>query len=153
LTGNAVPLVQDVAVGRSGTGAPQYAISRAGTLVYARASAAQSPLASLVWVDRGGAETSIPGASEHRYRSPRLSPTNDRVAVDVREGQNDTFVFDFQRRTFDKITSSPRNDDWPVWTPDGQKIVTGANPGLVWRPADGSGASETLTNPTGRHLP
>jgi serine/threonine-protein kinase len=153
LTGNAVPLLEDVAVGRAGRGAPQYAISPTGTLVYARASAAQSPLASLVWVDRGGAETSIDGAPERRYRSPRLSPNNDRVAVDVREGQIDTFVFDFQRRTFDRITTSPRNDDFPVWTPDGQKIVTGANPGLVWRPADGSGADEVLTKPTGLHLP
>jgi eukaryotic-like serine/threonine-protein kinase len=71
LTGAAVPLVDDVAVARAG-GAPQYAISRTGTLVYARASAAQFPPASLVWVDRGGAEASIAGAPERRYRSLRL---------------------------------------------------------------------------------
>ena len=155
LTGNAVPLVEDVAVGRAGTGAPQYSISRAGTLVYARASAAPYPPASLVWVDRAGAEASIAGAPERRYHSARLSPHNDRVAVDVREGQNDTWVFDFQRQTFDKITNNPRNDDFPVWTPDGQKIVTGATAGLFWWPADGSGAGEALTKPkpTGRHLP
>ena len=145
LTGAAVPLVDDVAVARAGAGAPQYAISRAGTLVYARASAAQYPPASLVWVDRGGAETSIAGVPERRYRSLRLSPSGDRVALDVREGQDDTWVFDFQRRTLDKVTASPHNDDFPVWTPDGQKIVTGASPGLVWRPADGSGAEEALT--------
>jgi serine/threonine-protein kinase len=148
LTGADVPLVDDVAVARAGAGAPQYAVSRTGTLVYARASAAQYPPASLVWVDRGGAEGSIAGAPERRYRSLRLSPNDDRVALDVREGQFDTWVFDFQRRTFDKVTASPQNDDFPVWTPDGQKIVTGSGPGLVWRSADGSSADEALTTST-----
>jgi serine/threonine protein kinase len=148
LTGAAVPLLDDVAVPRAGAGAPQYAVSRTGTLVYARESAAQYPMASLVWVDRDGAEAAITGAPERRYRSVRLSPNDDRVALDVREGPNDAWVFDLQRRTFEKVTTSPRNDDFPIWTPDGQKIVTGSNPGLVWRPADGSGADEALTKST-----
>jgi len=43
------------------------------------------------------------------------------------------------------VTASPHNDDFPLWTPDGHKIVTGANPGLSWRSADGSGAEDALT--------
>ena len=159
ITGATVPVVEDVAVAGVGLGAAQYAVSRTGTLVYVPASAARGRPSSLVWVDRGGAEASVAGAPERTYRSLRLSPNDDRVALDVREGQYDTWVFDFRRRTFDKVTASrpgsagqtgpadrrgPRND-FPVWTPDGQKIVTGTGPGLFWRPADGSGADEVLT--------
>jgi serine/threonine protein kinase len=153
VTGAAVTLVDDVAVARAGAGAPQYVVSPTGTLAYVRASAAQFPPSSLVWVDRLGAESSIPGAPEHRYRSLRLSPSGDRVALDVREGQNDASVFDFQRGTFEKVTASPHNDDFPLWTPDGHKIVTGANPGLSWRSADGSGAEDALTKTTYLHFP
>jgi Tol biopolymer transport system component len=71
----------------------------------------------------------------------------------VREGQFDTWVFDFQRRNFDKVTASPHNDDFPVWTPDGQKIVTGSGPGLFWRSADGSGGDEALTASTYNQFP
>ena len=104
---------------------------------------------SLVWVDRNGREEPIE-APQRAYYSLRLSPDGRRVALDVRDGQYDTWTLDLERLTLDKVTSSPRNDPFPVWSPDGRRIVTGDGPGLVWRPADGSGADEALT--TASHI-
>ena len=142
--GPSVPIVDDVAVARGTQGAPQFSISRTGTLAYVPAAAMRFAATSLVWVDRSGREEPIK-APQRAYYSLRLSPEGRRVALDVRDGQYDTWILDLQRLTLDKVTSSPRNDPFPVWSPDGQRIVTGDGPGLLWRPADGSGADERLT--------
>jgi serine/threonine-protein kinase len=152
LQGTPVPLVEDIAVARGTQGAPQYSVSRTGTLVYVPASAMRFAATSLVWVHRSGREEPI-DAPQRAYYSLRLSPDGGRVALDVREGQYDTWILDLQRLTLDKVTSSPRNDPFPVWSPDGRRIVTGDGPGLVWRPADGSGADETLTTPNTIQFP
>ena len=115
LKGPPVPLVDDVAVARGTQGAPQFSISRTGTLVYVPASAVQFPQTSLVFVERSGQELSLE-VPERPYYNLRLSPDGVRVALDVRDGQYDTWVLDLRRRTLDKLTSSPRNDAFPVWT-------------------------------------
>jgi Tol biopolymer transport system component len=144
LRGAPMPIVEDIAVARGVQGAPQYSVSRTGTLVYVPASAMRFASTSLVWVNRTGHESPV-GAPERAYYSLRLSPDGGRVALDVREGQYDTWILDLNRLTLDKVTSSPRNDPFPVWSPDGRRVVTGDGPGLVWRAADGSGADEPLT--------
>lgn len=76
-----------------------------------------------MWVDRQGLETAVPGAPARSYISPRLSPDNLRVAVDIRDQQDDIWVWEFARRTLTKVTTSPGIDQTPLWMPDGRRLV------------------------------
>jgi eukaryotic-like serine/threonine-protein kinase len=132
-----------------------------GTVVYlvggigvAGAGAARS----LVWVDRQGHEEPIP-LPARTYTYPRLSPDGTKVAVDIRDQENDIWVADLTRLSLMRLTFDPANDFYPLWTPDGQRILfnSGATPGagnLYWRRADGNGPLERLTDTTnGPHYP
>ena len=143
--GDPIALQREIAVER-GTNAAQYVVSRTGTLVYIPASAVEIAAArSLVWVDRRGIEEPI-AAPARTYHSLRLSPDGMRVALDIRDEEADTWVFDFRRPSLQRVTFTPRNNPFPVWTPDGRSIVTGDGPGLARWPADGSGVAETLSS-------
>ena len=128
--------------------AANYAISRQGTLVHVTAEGVDTPR-SLVWVDRTGREMPI-GAPLHIYSTPRLSPDGTRIAVTIRERQNDIHVFDFERRTLMPLAASPGAESRPIWSSDGQRIVfASARDGatnLYEQAADGSGAVTRLTN-------
>ena len=144
ISGDPIAVENDIAVER-GTYAAQYGVSRTGTLVYIPSSVVGFAAArSLVWVDRQSREAAIEAPSR-AYHSLRLSPDGTRVALDVRDEDRDTWVLDFRRPFLQQITFSPRNNPFPVWTPDGEWIVTGDAPGLArWR-ADGTGVMEPLT--------
>jgi Tol biopolymer transport system component len=43
-----------------------------------------------------------------------------------------------------KLTSSPEANRFPLWTPDGKRIVFASGSDLVWMAADGTGPVETL---------
>ena len=116
LTGDAVPALEDVAIGI--TGFAQFTVADNGTLLYRRGGAA-SGLRALVWVDRqGGVE---PLAAELRwYGGLRLSPDGQRVGVTVLEANNiDVVIYDLAR------------DGGPL--------------NLYWKAADGTGEVERLT--------
>jgi hypothetical protein len=52
-----------------------------------------APLSTLVWVDRKGREEPL-DAEPNRYVYPRLSPDGTRVALDVRDENQDIWVWD-----------------------------------------------------------
>ena len=75
------------------TGAAQFALSRAGTLVYVPGgSAGAIAPRSLVWVNRQGQEEPIK-APPRTYTVPRLSPDGTRLALDIRDPENDIFTY------------------------------------------------------------
>jgi TolB protein len=55
--------------------------------------------------------------------APSVRPGGQQVALTVWEGQSDIFVYDLARDDFDRVTSDPHNDFFPVWTPDGRDLV------------------------------
>jgi len=135
--------------------AANYAVSRRGTLVYVPAGDTDAPR-SLVWVDRTGRETPI-RAPLHAYSSLRLSPDGTRVAVAVRDQQNDIHIFDLKRGTLMRLAPNPSADSSPIWTPDGQRIVFTSNrdgtSNLYSQAADGTGTVERLTTSPDAQLP
>jgi Tol biopolymer transport system component len=105
---------------------------------------------SLVWVDRLGAEhpTNTP---ERAYVYPRISPDGTQFALDIRDQQNDIWIWHTTRRTMARLTFNPVLDRFPVWSPDARFIAyTTEGSGISWQSADGSGAAECLVNSPAR---
>ena len=98
------------------------------------------------------------GRPARSYVAPRLSPDGTRVALEVRDQENDIWVWDFVRETLTRVTFDPGIDWAPAWTPDGRRVVFGSQLGggassLFLRAADGSGAIERLTQSANIQLP
>ena len=135
------------------TGAANYAVSRAGTLVYISAGLSeQATPRALVWVDRTGREEPI-GAPLRAYGSPRLSPDGTRVAAEIYGQSNgqgtDIWIWDFLLKTLRLLTFDASGDGMSVWTPDGRQIIyesrrTGTV-SVFKQAADGTGTIDRLS--------
>jgi serine/threonine-protein kinase len=151
-TGGSIPLTEKVAQvsafgGISAGGfstVGQYSVSQDGTLAYMQPTGA-SIERMLVWVDRQGRETPL-AAPPRPYVYPRISPVATRIAVDIRDQEQDIHIWDITRETLRRLTFAPGPEIQPVWSPDGQRIAYAeAGRGVGWRAADGTGSVEYLT--------
>jgi serine/threonine-protein kinase len=129
-------------------------ISSDGTLVYVPGGV-EAAARALVWVDRQGREEPLK-APLRAYMYPRLSPDGTRVALDVRDQDQDIWIWDLARETLRRFTFDPAEDQFPVWTPDGRRLLfnsTRAGPAdnLFWQASDGTGAVERLTESPNKH--
>ncbi len=146
--GTPVPVVP--AVVTTNRGAVDAVVAGDGTLVYAsggRVTGISAPR-TLVWVDRSGRETPIP-APPRAYLWPRLSPDGTRVAVYAIDQDLDLWVWDLDRKTLTRATFDPGPDPFPIWTPDGRRLIFSSDRAgaldLFWQAADGTGAVERLS--------
>ncbi len=119
--------------------------SENGTLIYVPGDE-EAAERMLVWVDRKG--RSEPVIEDKRsFNGPRISPDGRKLAMWM-DGQ--VWIYDIQRDTLRPLTSEGQNF-WPVWTPDGQRVVfptiRAGSPkvNLFWKRIDGSAPSESLT--------
>ncbi|MGB7219136.1 MAG: hypothetical protein WBD07_10045 [Vicinamibacterales bacterium] len=108
-----------------------------------------------MWVDRRGREDAI-NVPARAYFNLRLSPDGRRLALEIRDQENDIWVWDLTRQTLDRRTFDPALDGAPIWTPDGSRIVfysqrSGSGQGLFWLRADGTGTADQLTTAVGRN--
>jgi serine/threonine-protein kinase len=130
------------------TGTAHYDLSATGTLVHATGAPGLVPNRTLVWVDRTGREEAL-GAPPRSYLAPRISPDGLQVALDLRDQENDVWIWSVARQTLTRLTFDPGLDRYPVWTPDGRRIVFSSQRGppgsLFWQAADGTGEAERLT--------
>jgi serine/threonine-protein kinase len=121
LLGDPVPVVEEVMT--TINAAANFAVSRGGTLVYVPGSStALGVPRSLVWVNREGREEPLK-APARTYMVPRISPDGKRVALEVRDQEGDIWVLDLARDTLTRLTFGPALDGFPVWTPDGKRII------------------------------
>ena len=133
-----------------------YAVSQAGTIAYVPETATPDPPRTLVWLDRKGTETPL-NAPPRPYRTVRLSPDGQRIAVQISDQRRDVWTWDLQRQTLIQITSDNREESAPIWTPDGRRLVFnsrragGAN--LYRQLADGTGTAEPLTEGQSTFVP
>jgi Tol biopolymer transport system component len=146
LTGNAVPVAEGVLTDGP-TAAVEFALSADGALVYV-AGANPGVRRSLVWVDRDGREEAL-DVPPRAYTSPRISPDGSKVALNLRDEENDIWIWDFARETLTRLTFDPGQDRFPLWSPDGRRIAFSSqrdksrgNP--FWQAADGAGTVERL---------
>ncbi|HTR02551.1 MAG TPA: protein kinase [Thermoanaerobaculia bacterium] len=98
------------------------ASAAAGSVAYLQ----WSPRRRLVWVDRKGRELQ-PVGDVAFFEDLRISPDGRRVAVarrDSEHGQNlDLWVYDLERGTGSRITSSRTDEFSPLWLPGGDRLV------------------------------
>jgi Tol biopolymer transport system component len=78
-----------------------------------------------------------------------LSPDGNRVALDVRDQQNDIWILDLGPKRLERVTFSPAMDRNPVWTRDGDAIVysnsAAGNPNLYRKAANNTGEPAKLS--------
>jgi serine/threonine-protein kinase len=149
--GPAVPVLEGL---RSLSGLTGAGFSHSGTLAYTGGgSAAFGNQATLIWVDRQGAEQPLT-APPRVYLSPRISPDGGRIAFQVQDlAQNidiQVWVHDVARGTTTRLTFERANGN-PVWTPDGKRLIYTSSIGIANQSgtlgsvaADGSGPPVTL---------
>ena len=147
VTGEPVPVLEGVMTDASG--AIEFSLSANGSLVYVAGDPQGGVVRSLVWVDRQGREEPVAAAPPRTYTYPRISPDGTRVALDVRDQENDVWIWDLTRETLTRLTFDPGEDYYPVWTPDSQRVVFSSpreGPSNLFRKAaDGTGTVERLT--------
>jgi len=146
-TGDAVPLVASIGLGMNGRA--YFDVSETGMLVYWPVDGQFTEHRRLVWVDRDGRASPI-AAEPRSYTYPRISPDGTRLAVESRDEEEDVWVWDFNVETLRRLTTGPAPDQYPVWTPDGRRIVWSSfqddRNGVYVVNADGTGAIERLAD-------
>ena len=139
--GSPAPVLEDVEI--FGGGVARLSLAANGTLVYAPGSGAAGER-SLVWVDRDGREEAL-AAPPRPYTWVRVSPDDTRIVMEVEDPANtDIWMYDVRRGTFERFTVAAGHDRWPLWTPDGQRIVFASGTNLMSKAADGTGEAERL---------
>jgi eukaryotic-like serine/threonine-protein kinase len=103
------------------TGMADFSISENGVLVYKLGRS----VSQLKWLDRSGAEMESIDAPND-YELPRISPNGKSVAVHVtnsRTGTSDVWIYDLSRHNHTLFTAEPGQENGPIWSPDGSRIV------------------------------
>ena len=117
-------------------GIPSIDISASGTVIYAPTAA----VSRLVFVSRQGAEQPLNEVARS-YTNPRLSPDGSRILVQA----GDLWIQDVARSSFTRLT--PRDaviNAFPMWLPDGRRVIYRSPGGLRIQDADGSSNGQTV---------
>jgi serine/threonine protein kinase/Tol biopolymer transport system component len=143
--GDPTPVAEHVSAVVGGAG---FSLSDNGMLVYQPTGG--SAFSELVWVDRTGKEIAKVGDNAP-YRDIALSPDEKRIAygyLDPQLNTEDIWVRDLTRNVSSRLTFDPKDDIWPVWSPDGTHIAFTSNRSgnfqLMWKVANGTGSDELL---------
>jgi len=149
ISGDPYPIAESVRY-NSATGAASITVSGNGVLVYRAGNAVVGNNYKLTWMDRSGKLIGTLGNSGN-YANPELSPDGKRVAVERLDPATRTshiWVLDTVRGVSTRLTFTPGNDRFPVWSPDGEQIIFSSGqsqPGELYAKAStGAGTEQPL---------
>jgi hypothetical protein len=129
------------------TGAGQFCVSDAGTLIYAAGGLIPPTKDSLVWVDQKGIETPVTDLRSPFF-APRLSPDGSKIAYLTYGREWRVWVYDLLSGTNSPLTGEGMAF-YPIWSPDGKRLLfswyKSLQSSLYWQPYDGSSAMERFT--------
>jgi eukaryotic-like serine/threonine-protein kinase len=150
LRGSPVTVLEGVGDGGIFTGAAHFVSAANGTLAYVPGvPRVPSRVARL---GPSGSEEAVFGEPKP-YGSFQLSPDGTRIAVAVRDENRDVWIWDLRRGAASRLTFGPDDDDDPIWSRDGSRIIFASSReggGVFSQRADGAGAAERLVaTPTG----
>ncbi|HYR42185.1 MAG TPA: hypothetical protein VER98_04115, partial [Terriglobia bacterium] len=152
LSGNPFPVAEPVASDAVTNGAGISATS--GIVAYRTGSAGAAR--QLTWLDRSGKSAGTIGALDRAgLTDVELSPDGKRVAVDrIVNGNPDVWLIEAARGVPMRFTFNTTTDDFPVWSPDGSRVLfasnrigsgtSGSSFNLYWKLSSGAGADELL---------
>ncbi|HUK12905.1 MAG TPA: protein kinase [Thermoanaerobaculaceae bacterium] len=147
LTGEALPVAELVSNPESYR-LGRFTVSQDGTLVYL---AGQPVRGQVSWLSANGAEVGTVGEPASIIGSIRLSPNGQILAEPVQDPQSknvDIWLVDLARGVRTRFTFEPTEDDSPVWSPDGSRIVWSSNAkgnlDLYVKSSSGAGDGEML---------
>jgi Tol biopolymer transport system component len=150
-TGDAFPVAEQVSRDSSSSTTHYYlySISDNGTLVYKTGSAGAE--LQHTWFDRAGKELGTVGGRVHSSRFA-LSPDGRRVVMErisAQSSSTDLWISDLENNTDSRFTFDASLNSWPVWPPDGSRLLFGSNRGggivnLYQKAAHGAGQDEAL---------
>jgi Tol biopolymer transport system component len=125
-----------------------FSVSDNGVLVYD--SSVNRSSKQLVWVDRQGKQIRSLGAVG-AYTQPSFSPDEKRVVVDRFDDQTGSYhlrLYNLEGGGSSQFTFSQALDQFPVWSPDGRRIIWASNRegrfDIYWKAASGTGQDELL---------
>ena len=134
-------------VAESTDGAPEYAFSPEGDLVYVPGTSG-GPQNDVSLVDMKGA---VEPTAIVTGVWPSVSPDGARIAFTVGGAKNNVWIYDRDRKTSTRVTFGRYH--WPVWMSDGRLTLAQGGPGdlsIVRRSSDGGGPDEELVPASGR---
>jgi Tol biopolymer transport system component len=135
-------------------GGPSWSTSANGILAFRHDRANQSQLS---WFSREGTALSAP-IQTGNLNYPRISPDQKTIAfVRIEDRNSDIWLFDIPRNASARFTSEPEDDNYPVWSRDGSRIIHSSLRGndrwIVERPANGVGQETLLRKGAGIRSP
>jgi Tol biopolymer transport system component len=125
LTGDAFQLVEQVA--SEGSRYASVSVSATGVLLYARGIAQAST--QLTWIDRDGKSLGTVGGPAS-FLGIDLGPDDNKIAAAFGTGtpeNRDIWLLNATNAAQTRMTFDPGFDDYPVWSPDGLRIVFQGN--------------------------
>jgi Tol biopolymer transport system component len=145
LRGQPVPVLENVLSHHANTKG-EYSISQEGTLAYSPGAFSSFTIAL---VDRDNRRTPLlarPTRSNHF----KISPDGKRLAIEIFDGrQYDIWVYEWELDTMTRVTHDESDDQYPVWSPDGDTIIFRSEResvgNIYWKRADGTGQAHRLT--------
>jgi Tol biopolymer transport system component len=123
-----------------GSGIPVGDVSPGGLMVFPL----DSPQRRLVWVSRDGVEQPA-NDTPRSYMNPRLSPDGTRIVVQA----GAIWVHDLRRSALERVlTPTTPANAFPMWLPDGTKVIHRTGAGLRLQNIDSGGQGRTLPGTT-----
>jgi eukaryotic-like serine/threonine-protein kinase len=122
VTGEPSPIANDVEY-VSTWGAAAFSVSDNGVLTYQSGTVTNR---QLIWFDRTGRRLDSLGEAGAYFADFRISPDGKRVAaarVNPETRSPDVWLFDVIRPIGSRLTFETSNEQAPVWSPDGTRVV------------------------------
>jgi eukaryotic-like serine/threonine-protein kinase len=142
ITGEAIPVVENVNRGLGSVGRAAFSVSASGILTY-RGSNSGPGLSAPTWFDRSGKELGVAG-EPNGYMDLNVSPDGKRAAVAASSQRNfDILLLDLGRGVSTRFTLDAGAENQPIWSSDSKRLVfgsakTGATSDIYTKAIDGS---------------
>jgi serine/threonine protein kinase len=157
LTGDAVPIAEQVQIGRQVGSRGAFSVSETGVLAYQVGST--EVRSQLLWLDRAGRAIG-PVGEPAEYGDIWLSPDAKHIVTSVLDParmSRDIWRVDVESGLRTRLTFGPMDEESPIWSPDGSRVVFCARPkgpcDLYQKASSGVGAEEALLEDGVNKLP